>query len=150
MSFFTRLLGGGDLVRAVGNTLDNLTTSDEERLEFQLETIKAAREFDFREAGLVAEQNKAQMDINKEEARSTKIFVAGWRPAIGWIGAIALLYQFILYPVLLWLPITNPPPQMEAEVLYTIITGMLGIAGMRSFDKLKKTDTKSIGTLSVT
>lgn len=144
MSFLNKLLGGGDLVRAVGDGLDNLVTSDEERMEKELELMKARREFDYLEAKLVADQNMAQTEVNKAEAKSGNIFVAGWRPAIGWIGAIALFYQFIVYRLLLWLPIDNPPPQMEADVLYTIITGMLGIAGMRSFDKLKKTDTKGV------
>lgn len=145
MSFFSKLLGGGDIIKTVGDTLDNLVTSDEERLEKQLELTKAERQFDYLEAQLIAQQNIAQTEINKEEVRSGSIFIAGWRPAIGWIGAIALFYQFIAHPLLLWLPIDNPPPQMEADILYTIITGMLGIAGMRSFDKLKNTDTKDVG-----
>ena len=144
MSFFSKLLGGGDIVRAVGDTLDNLVTSDEERLEKQLEMMKTEREYNYQEAKLVSDLNIAQTEINKEEARSAHIFVSGWRPAIGWTGAIALFYQFIAYPLLLWLPIENPPPQMEADTLYTIITGMLGIAGMRSFDKMKQTDTKQV------
>ena len=82
--------------------------------------------------------------VNKEEARNGNLFVAGWRPAIGWIGALALAYQFIIYPALLWLQPPSPPPQMQPEMLYTIITGMLGIAGMRSFDKIKNTDTKNV------
>ena len=144
MSFFSKLLGGGDVVKAVGDTLDNLITSDEERLEKQLEMMKTEREYNYQEAKLVSDLNIAQTEINKEEARSAHIFVSGWRPAIGWTGAIALFYQFIAYPLLLWLPIENPPPQMEADTLYTIITGMLGIAGMRSFDKMKQTDTKQV------
>jgi len=147
MSFLSDLLGGGDVVKAIGDTLDNLVTSDEERLEKQLEITKAERNFNYLEAKLIADQNVAQTEINKEEARSGSTFVAGWRPAIGWIGAVALLYQFILYPLLLWFVPEgkSAPPQMEAEVLYTIITGMLGIAGMRSFDKMRNTDTKSVG-----
>ena len=144
MSFFSKLLGGGEVVKSIGDTLDNLVTSDEERLEKQLEITKAKREFDYLESKLLADQNIAQTEINKEEARSGNTFVAGWRPAIGWIGATALFYQFILYPLLLWLPVDSHPKPMDADVLYTIITGMLGIAGMRSFDKMKKTDTKSV------
>lgn len=145
MSFFSKLMGGESVIKTVGDALDNLVTSDEERLEKEFEIMKANREFDYLESKLIADQNIAQTEINKEEARSGNLFVAGWRPAIGWIGAIALLYQFIIYPLLLWLPIEgNPPPQMEADILYTIITGMLGIAGMRSFDKLKNKDTKSV------
>ncbi len=145
MSIWDTLLGGGNLVKAVGDVVDNLFTSDEERLEKELERYKAEREYDYKEAELIARQNIAQAEVNKEEARSGSLFVAGWRPAIGWVGAIALFYQFVLYPRLLWIPgIKNPPEPLDYTMLYTLITGMLGIAGMRSYDKLKKTDTRKI------
>ena len=147
MSFFSKLLGGGDIVKSIGDTLDNLITSDEERLEMQLEITKAEREFNYLEAKLLSEQNIAQTAINVAEAKSGNLFVAGWRPAIGWVGAIALFYQFIVYPLLLWIPNIDAPPQLETGELYPIITGMLGIATMRSFDKLNKTDTKKVTVL---
>ncbi|HEB92607.1 MAG TPA: hypothetical protein ENI94_03900 [Gammaproteobacteria bacterium] len=144
MSFLTKLLGGGDVVKSVGDTLDNLFTSDEERLEAEREVMKAQRNFDYLENKLVAEQNVAQMEVNKQEAKGNW-FQSGWRPAIGWIGAVTLAYQFIVYPLLLWTldDASKAPPQMDSSMMFTIITGMLGIAGMRSFDKLKKTDTKT-------
>jgi len=147
MSFLSKLMGGGDVVKSVGDTLDNLFTSDEERMEAEREMIKAKRSFDYKESKLVAEQNIAQMEVNKADAKSGNFFQSGWRPAIGWVGAFALAYQFILYPLLVWaLAVSSldikPPPLIDANALYPIITGMLGIAGMRSFDKLKRTDTK--------
>jgi hypothetical protein len=147
MSFFSKLLGGGDIVRAVGDTLDNLVTSDEERLEKQLEITKAEREFDYLQSKLVAEQNIAQTITNTAEAKSGNMFVAGWRPAIGWVGALALCYQFVIYPILLWIPDVDAPKPFDSGELYTIITGMLGIAGMRSYDKLKNTDTQDVTVL---
>ena len=147
MSFFSQLLGGGDIVRAVGDTLDDLVTSDEERLEKQFEITKAEREFDYLQSKLIADQNVAQTLTNTAEAKSGNLFVAGWRPAIGWVGALALGYQFVIYPILLWIPEVVPPKPFESGELYTIITGMLGIAGMRSFDKLNKTDTEDVTIL---
>jgi hypothetical protein len=144
MSFLSTLFSGGDSIKAIGDTVDNLFTSDEERIEKKNEMLKSNREFDFQENKLIAAQNIAQTEVNKVEAASSSLFVAGWRPAIGWVGAIALFYQFIAYPLLLWLPI-DPPPQIDSSQLYPIIMGMLGIAGMRSYDKAKGTDTKSIG-----
>ncbi len=145
MSIWDTLLGGGNLVKAVGDVVDNLVTTDEERLEKELERYKAEREYDYKEAQLLSQQNVAQAEVNKEEARTGNLFIAGWRPAIGWVGAIALFYQFVLYPLLLWIPgIKNPPEPLDYTLLYTLITGMLGIAGMRSYDKLKKTDTTNI------
>jgi len=144
MSVVQKLLQGGDVVKSVDEAMDKRVTSDEERLEAQLELSRAQSDYRSLEVQLLADQNLAQIDLNKAEARSGNLFIAGWRPAIGWIGVVALCYQFIIYPLLLWLPVDEAPPQMEADVLYTIIMGMLGIAGMRSFDKLKNTDTKGV------
>ena len=140
MSFLSQIFGAGDVVKAVGDTMDNLFTSDEERLEAEQEIIKARRNFDYLENKLIAEQNIGQMEVNKQEAKGNW-FQAGWRPAIGWTGAIALAYQFVAYPLLLWVldDVSNAPPAMDSEELYVIITGMLGIAGMRSVDKMKGT-----------
>jgi len=143
MSILAKILGAGDVVKSVGDTLDNLFTSDEERLEKRNELAKAELAFQTAELQAVAAQNAAQAEVNKVEAASASLFVAGWRPAIGWIGAVAMAYQFIIYPLLLWLPqVATPPKPLESDMLWTIITGMLGVAGMRSYDKTKGTDTK--------
>jgi hypothetical protein len=139
------LLGIGEVVEGVGKVADDLFTSDEERL-------KIAQE----EKALEADLIKGQLQINTAEAQHQSVFVAGWRPFIGWVGGVALAYQFVLYPLLTWaLTIANgnevfakpvaPPPVLEAEVLWVLISGMLGIAGMRSFDKLKGTNSSQIG-----
>jgi len=143
MSFLTALFKGGDTVKAIGDTVDNLFTSDEERMEKKNEYLKTIREFDLEENKLIAQQNIAQTEVNKIEAASNSVFVAGWRPAIGWVGAISLFYQFIAYPILLWLPM-EAPPKFDGSDLYPIIMGMLGIAGLRSFDKVKGVDTKKV------
>jgi hypothetical protein len=144
MNFLSALFSGGDTVKAIGDTVDNLFTSDEEKLEKKNELIKAHREFDYLENKLIAEQNIAQTEVNKAEASSRSLFVAGWRPAIGWVGALALFYQFIVYPLLCWIPGIEAPPVPSSEALYPLIMGMLGIGTLRSFDKLKGTDTRAI------
>lgn len=81
------------------------------------------------------------------------MFVAGWRPFIGWVGGFGMAYQFLLYPLLTWVwPIliargtlpagTTIPPVLDGDVLFAMVSGLLGIAGMRSFDKMKGTDSK--------
>jgi hypothetical protein len=144
MNFLSTLFSGGDTVKSIGDTVDKLFTSDEERMEKQNELLKANREFDYLENKLIAEQNTAQAEVNKVEASNTSLFVAGWRPAIGWVGALALFYQFILYPLLCWIPGIDTPPVPNSDALYPLIMGMLGIGTLRSFDKLKGTDTKSL------
>lgn len=146
MSFLGNLLGSGDVVKSVGETLDNLFTSDEERQEAQHELAKANRRFDHLADKLLTQQNIAQMEVNKVEAASSSLFQAGWRPAIGWIGVLALGYQFVLYPLMLWLgaayPSLQPPKPLDSDMMFTVVTGMLGIAGMRSYEKHKGIDTK--------
>lgn len=146
MSFLSNLLGAGDVVRAVGDSLDKLFTSDDERLEKRLEIVKAEREFSLSAMQILEKSDERQADTNIEEIRSGSLFMAGWRPAIGWIGVLALAYQFVLYPFLLWLHISEtPPPPLDAGVLFSMVTGMLGIGAMRSFDKMQETDTQIIG-----
>ena len=136
MSF--NLLGLSPIIEGVGKIADDLITSDEERMKLALE-----------EKAMETDLIKGQLEINKVEAQHKSIFVAGWRPAIGWVGALALFYQFILYPRLTWVWAWKhiegkAPPPLDASTLMTVVTGMLGIAGMRSFDKFKGTQTDSI------
>lgn len=153
------LLGIGEVVAGVGKIADDLFTSDEERLKVAVQ-----------EKIIDAQLMQGQMAINQAEAQHSSVFVAGWRPAIGWVGAAALAYQFLVYPMLVWLwallqakgvipchvdPALIPvekiaqctfrePPELSADALWVIISGMLGIAGMRSFDKAKGTATTSV------
>lgn len=138
----------GGIVEAVGKVADDLFTSDKERLDAEVELRKVQVEEQKVEAGLV----QGQLDINKEEAKHSSVFVAGARPAILWIGAISMAYQFILYPLMVWLWVfmqakgwipmeISPPPILDTEALWVVVTGMLGIAGMRSVDKIKGVST---------
>ena len=127
-----------DVIKSADSLVDNAFTSDEERKELENELVKT-------EADFLSKINKSQSRVNQTEAKSGSLYLAGWRPAIGWIGALALFYQFILYPILLWFNVTKTPPApFDYSLLYSIITGMLGIAGLRTFDKVKKVDTGKI------
>ncbi len=108
-----------------------------------------------------------QLEVNKVEAQHKSLFVAGWRPFVGWVGGFALAWQFIIYPLLLWIWVflqakgyipmvpgpndtmvpMSAPPVLNASELFTVITGMLGIGAMRSFDKAKGTSTDMIGKI---
>ncbi len=138
------VLGIGAIIEGVGKIADDLITSDEERLKLDLESQK-----------IDASLSVGQMEVNKAEAQHKSIFVAGWRPFIGWIGGLAMAYQFLLYPLMTWgwtfmqakkwVPDDlAPPPVFDSGQLFVVITGMLGIGGMRSFDKMKKTQTDRI------
>ena len=91
---------------------------------------------------LAHEQRLAQMAINKEEAASGSIFKGGWRPCIGWICGIAFGYHFVLQPVIIFvvalIGIEIPDlPKFEMNTLLTVLGGMLGIGGLRTYEKQK-------------
>ena len=80
----------------------------------------------------------AQTEVNKLEAQSKHLFVAGWRPFLGWIGGSALAWMYILAPLIEWVAmingVTTPLPKVEATPLVSVV---LGLAGLRTFDKVK-------------
>lgn len=80
---------------------------------------------------------KVQSEINKMEAQHRSIFVAGWRPFIGWICGVALLYNFIIRDVIAWVSPDAMPPAIQMDQLITILLGMLGLGGLRTFEKIK-------------
>ena len=91
---------------------------------------------------LAHEQRLAQMAINKEEAASGSIFKGGWRPCIGWICGIAFGYHFVLQPVIIFIValvgIEIPDlPKFDMNTLLTVLGGMLGIGGLRTYEKQK-------------
>jgi hypothetical protein len=88
------------------------------------------------------EQQLAQIEVNKAEAASGSLFKGGWRPCVGWVCAIAFFYHFVGQPVIIFIltvagvEIPNLP-NFEMNTLLTVLGGMLGIGGLRSYEKQK-------------
>jgi|TARA_R110000803_G_scaffold34513_1_gene75286 hypothetical protein len=77
---------------------------------------------------------KGQLEVNKAEAAHKSLFVAGWRPAIGWICGFALLYSTIISPILgIWFTV----PAVDSSLLTSVLMGMLGLGAMRTAEKVK-------------
>ena len=77
-----------------------------------------------------------QAQINEQEAKHRTIFVAGWRPFIGWVCGFALAYNFVFRDLLVWMVgVDSAPPALQMEHLMTVLIGMLGLGGMRTFEK---------------
>ena len=87
--------------------------------------------------------NLAQIEVNKEEAKSASLFTSGWRPFVGWICGFALLYVSILEPVARFACTLGGYhgtfPTIDTSVTMQVLLGMLGLAGMRSYDKKQGT-----------
>ena len=117
--------GATNVLNSVANNIDQFVETKDEKREALIEL------------------SKAQIDLNKQEAQSRKLFVAGWRPAVGWICAAALAYNFIIRDLLAWIILNSGqamtlPPALAMEHLLTILLGLLGLGGLRTFEKNKK------------
>lgn len=84
----------------------------------------------------------AQIEVNKEEAKSDQIFKSGWRPFIGWVCGVAFAYHFVGQPVIIFvLAYAGMPapelPEFDMMSLMTVLGGLLGLGGLRTFEKYK-------------
>lgn len=85
----------------------------------------------------------AQAQTNTAEAQSPSVFVAGWRPAFGWLGVVLIAYAIIIRDVLVTL-FDLPLPSVDTAEMWPLVTGMLGLTAARSYDKAQGTDTRSV------
>ena len=136
MSILGELLGGGatSAVEAVGKVVDELFTSDEERLDRKAVLARIAQR-----------PTLVQAEINRIEAQHRSIFVAGWRPAIGWVCAAGLAAYFLpQYALAAWLwartvlatGVLAPFP-VRADGLFDLVLAMLGMGTLRTIEKLQ-------------
>lgn len=77
-----------------------------------------------------------QAEINKVEAQNRSMFVAGWRPFIGWVCGFAFAFHYIVMPLLLAYTDIKPV-EFDTNSLFTVLMGMLGLGGLRTYEKLK-------------
>jgi len=135
-----KLLGGG-LVGSVGKILDELHTSDEEKANAKIKIQELENQL-----------NLKQMDINIADAKSTATGIGGimqrsWRPLIGMSCALAIFWEFVLKQFLMFIIAifeieTLPLPSLDMSVLMPLVVSLLGMAGLRSFDKIRGTALK--------
>ena len=118
----------------VGKTLlDRFIPDPEKKREAEMELVRMAAEGELK-------QTIAQLEINAREASHASVFVAGWRPFFGWAGGAGFIYATILQPLLAWLASIKGwplPPTLNLDLLWVVITGMLGIGGLRTVEKFK-------------
>lgn len=125
----------GDIIDGVTDLISEAIPDADRKREINLELAKLGDAAEAR----YHEQMIAQAEINKVEAGSGSVFVAGWRPAVGWVCATGLAAQVILFPLIdrIW----GWNMQFDTELLILTMTGMLGIGGMRTLEKIKGVST---------
>ena len=130
---------GGSLVDTVGKVIDSVHTSEEEKLTARNKLKELENEI-----------NSKQMDINLADAKSTATGIGGimqrsWRPLIGMSCALAIMWEYVLKQFIMFILAAfsvehDPLPALDMAVLMPLVLSLLGMAGIRSFDKLKKTN----------
>ena len=87
---------------------------------------------------------KAQIEVNKEEAKHSSLFVSGWRPAVGWTCTLALLSNFILIPMTNFILVLADSdiaiPLIDVSTMMPVLMGMLGLGTMRTVEKINKVE----------
>lgn len=107
----------GSLIPILGKIIDLLPSGSQ-----KIELAKAIQDFELEVA-------KGQLEVNAEEAKSSNWFVAGWRPAVGWVCVLGLSYN-VLQPVFGF-------PRADLELLMTLLFSMLGVGTLRTIEKAK-------------
>ena len=133
----SKILGGDSLVETVGKVIDSVHTSEEEKLAAKTKLKE-----------IEAELSKKQMDINLADAKSQATGIGGimqrsWRPLIGMSCALAIAWEFVIKQFLVFVLAAfsvqhNPLPELDMSTLFPLVTALLGMAGLRSFEKSKK------------
>lgn len=121
----------GGIIEGVGKIADDLYTTEKE-----------TRELDLKEKELDQRIDLAQIEVNTESAKNTNWFVSGGRPFVIWVCAAALAYASIVEPVARFVAqvlfgYAGPFPVIDTDITMQMLAGLLGLSGMRSFDKVK-------------
>ena len=115
------------LIGPATSLLDKVIEDKDEknRIAFELSTLAERH---------ATELAKGQLEVNKVEAAHKSLFVAGWRPSIGWCCSLGLLYHVLVAPIAgIWVEV----PEIDPSLLMTTMTGMLGLGAMRSYEKTR-------------
>lgn len=121
------------LIEPVSDILDKFVADKDLKLKLSHELEKE-----------IVSLNRAQIELNKVEASHESVFVSGWRPFIGWACGIALVYHFLIEPIIQYILIVTGvdfrTPEFDFSQLSTIVMAMLGMSSLRTYEKTKKTE----------
>lgn len=130
-----------DFVPLIGNLLDRLLPDPKVAADAKLKLAEMVQSGQLEELHAETQLAQGQQDINKAEATNASIFVSGWRPFIGWTCGSAMAYKFILAPLLAFgfAAFGHPLnlPVLDYAEMSTVLMGMLGLGGMRTYEKVK-------------
>lgn len=146
MSFLSAIPILGNIIDGAMGIIDKSVKDKDKAAELKFELKKMGLESQNKLLEMASAERQGQIELNKEEAKSKSIFVAGWRPAVGWCCVSAMIFNFIVNPLLNWiLPIVSiwmpeakeitPPPTLNLGEMMPVLLGMLGIGSLRTYEK---------------
>lgn len=136
------ITGIGSLISLGTTIIDKIWPDKTEADKAKLRLFELQQAGEFKEIEANLETARQQTSVNVAEAQSPDNFRAGWRPFVGWVCGFGLGYAAIFRPIIIGLARIQHPefdlPEAGGETLTTILLGMLGLGGMRTFEKVKK------------
>ena len=128
------MLGLDDIIGAGLRIVDKLIPDPQARAAAALEAAKLKQSGDFKDIEALLASDQAQVEVNKIEAASPDFFTRGWRPGVGWVCVLGLLYQFLMRPFLV--TAGYAAPALDVESLMTLLFGVLGLGLYRTKERL--------------
>jgi hypothetical protein len=132
--------GFGSLFDFAGKVVDKLFPDPQKAAEAKIELFKLQQTGELAKLAAETDLSKGQLAVNVEEAKSQSIFVAGWRPFVGWVGGAGLAYSVLLEPIARFVAQVgfgyhSGFPVIDTTITMQILFGLLGLGAMRSYDK---------------
>ena len=129
------------LIPVLGNMFDRIFPDPKDASDAKLEVMRMAQAGELAQLNADLQLATGQIEVNKVEAANQSLFVAGWRPAIGWVCGAAFAFKFILGPAaVVAMAVAGHPitlPEFDFSEMSTILLAMLGLGGLRTVEKVK-------------
>ncbi len=141
------LLGIGSVLDFGSKVIEKLWPDPVEQDKAKLELLRLQQAGEFHEMDLAFAAAQAQIAVNMEEAKSTSVLVSGWRPMVGWVCVMALMYAAIIEPIArfvatVFFHYTGAFPVIDTDLTNQLLIGLLGLGGMRTYEKVKNVAAK--------
>jgi hypothetical protein len=137
----------GGLFSAAEKLIERFFPDPEKKAQAQLELVKMQQTGELAELAAATDLAKAQIAVNAEEAKSASLFVSGWRPAVGWVCGLAFAYAAVIEPMgrfvaAVGFGYTGAFPVIDTALTMQILFGILGLGGLRTWEKQKNVAAK--------
>lgn len=139
----------GTLIGPLSSIINKLIPDPDKAQEVKAEIEKALIAQQGQVEQAIADAAKAQVEVNLKEAESPSMFVAGWRPFIGWVCGIAFACTFLIAPFFTWISkmLGGPDfPTLDSATLMSLTMGLLGLGTMRTVEKVQGVDRQTMAT----